>query len=75
MESETSEPHFRLPSSFYYYRDFPTKQTAQEWLDYSKNMERYDYQPGLGRYIDFEAGESEIPEEFADAFILEYKPV
>ena len=48
---------------------------AQNYLNHMKSMSRYDWNPGTGCYIDFENGESLRPEEFADAVVLEYKPV
>lgn len=48
---------------------------AQNYLNHMKSMSRYDWNPGTGCYIDFENGESLRPEEFADVFVLEYKPV
>lgn len=48
---------------------------AQVWLDYMKSMSRYDWHSGTGCYTDFENGEDIRPEEFVDAFVLEYKAV
>ena len=45
---------------------------AQDWLNRMKSMSRYDWNPGTGCYIDFENVEALRPEEFANAFVLEY---